>query len=583
MMTVLAGVLLAAAPLGVRVEVQSLGRGGAGTVVGVVIQVAPEDRARSGERIALSVELLRGSQLLDQGSSVVELSADGSALVYREWPSGEGEVRVRIASLDGSAEGSWRGPVVVPVEETPFAPPEGAPPDAVALSVPGPASGAVRFLPPPRRGGLGAVQLEVEAPQGTDRVEFLQDDQPLVARRRAPWTVSVTLGDVARRTTVRAVAYAGDGRYLGEDAVVLNAPAGQLPVEVLLGPEVGGDEGARVVTVSVGTTAPLTEVVLALDGRPAARWSSCPCTVRLPVAALQGARVLTAEARGARGEKGEAVRVLGAAGFVDRIEVEQVELPVVVLDAQGRLVADLGREAFRVFEDGAEVAIDSLATNSDLPLRLGIVVDTSGSMRKSFAEVREAVAGFAGRLLRAGDTFFVTTFSWEATVQMSWGGEVGAVAGVLERVAPDGGTSLHDAVVRSLEQFRGQRGRTAVVLLTDGDDTTSRTGWDAALRFVKTARVPFFTVGFDISRLDFFIRERLETLAEVTGGEVFFAPKVAGLPAVYARISDQLRAQYLLSYRSPSQKGADEFRAVKVEVKGEGFAARTIAGYYPSR
>ena len=583
MITVFASLLLAATPLGVRVEVQPLGKGSTGTVVGVAVQVAPEDRARAGSRVALAVALLKGSRVVDEATSVVELAADGSALVYREWPAGEAEARVRIASLDATAEGSWRGTIVVPIEATPFAPPDDAPPDAVALSAPVPGDGVVRFLPPPRSGGLGAVQLEVTAPEGTDRVEFFQDDQALVARRRAPWTVSVPLGEVARRTTVRAVAFARDGRFLGEDAVVLNAPAGQLPVEILLAPETATADGVRVVTVAVGSTVELTEVTLAVDGKAAARWPGCPCTVRIPAATLAAARVLAAEARGARGERGEAVRVLAGAGFVDRMEVEVVELPVVVLDAQQRLIADLDRSAFRVFEDGVEVAIDGFATNADLPLRLGIVVDTSGSMVKSFAQVREAVAGFAGKLLRAGDTFFVATFSWEPALAMAWGSDVAAVTGVLERVTPEGGTSLNDAVVRSLEQFRGQRGRTAVVLLTDGDDTTSRTGWDATMRFVETARVPLFTVGFNISKLDFFIRERLEKLATVTGGEVFFAPKVGELPGVYTRISERLRSQYLISYRSPSKKGSDEFRAVKVEVARPGLSARTIAGYYPAR
>jgi len=81
--------------------------------------------------------------------------------------------------------------------------------------------------------------------------------------------------------------------------------------------------------------------------------------------------------------------------------------------------------------------------------------------------------------------------------------------------------------------------------------------------------------------LDFFVREHLKDLTTATGGESFYAGKGA-LDDVYRRISDQLRAQYLLSYRSPSTKGAQEFRTVRVEVKGDGLVARTIAGYFPS-
>jgi len=137
--------------------------------------------------------------------------------------------------------------------------------------------------------------------------------------------------------------------------------------------------------------------------------------------------------------------------------------------------------------------------------------------------------------------------------------------------------------VRALERFRGRRGRSALVLLSDGDDNSSRTSWDVTLRYVRTARVPIFTIGYRISKLDFLVRERLKDLARATGAEVFYAPKKSDLADVYKRIDEQLRAQYLLTYRSPSNDPADLFRTVKVEVKGEGLSVRTIAGYFPSQ
>ena len=294
-------------------------------------------------------------------------------------------------------------------------------------------------------------------------------------------------------------------------------------------------------------------------------------------------RVLSAEASGPGGLRGDGVMVLGGGGFVDSVAVEQVELPVVVFDAAGHLVTDLPREAFTVLEDGAEVPIDGFGTTEDLPLSLGLVVDTSGSMEETFPAVRAAVGGFVGRLLRPGDEVFLLPFSWEANVAIRWSRDPRTAVEALSGIRPEGGTSLHDAVVRALEEFRSQRGRTALVLLADGDDTTSRTQWDTALRFARTMRTPIFPIGFQISFLDVFVRGRLKELARSTGGEAFFAPKPEQLNDVYQRISDQLRAQYLLSYRSPSTKGPDAFRSVVVRVRGEGLTARTIAGYYPGR
>jgi Ca-activated chloride channel family protein len=581
---VLLASLLQAQPLALRVEIAPLGRGGQGTVVGVALQVAPEDRERAGTRVRVEVTLLRDKRVVETGTAVIELADDGSGLLYREWPAGEGEARVVLESLDGLLRGLWQGPVSVPVEDKPFEVPEGAPADAIALgAAPADPGSGVRFMPPPRGGGIGALQLEVQAPPSTAKVEFFQDEQPLVARRRPPWTVSVPLGEVARRTTVRAVAYAADGRFLGEDALVLNGPAGQLAVAILLGPEPKPGETARTVTVSVGGARDLEEVTLRADEAVVGQWRSCPCAVAVPVDRLAAAKVLSAEARGPRGLRGEAVQLLGGEGFVGEIRVEQVELPVVVTDSAGRLITDLAASDFRVLEDGVEVPIDSFATTADLPLSLGLVVDASGSMVQPFPEVRRAEGGFLSSVPRPDDSLFLLVFSFDAKVMVDWTRNPEAIKAFLERVEPSGGTSLNDAVVRSLEHFRGRRGRTAVVLLSDGDDTTSRTGWETARRFLRTARVPVFTIGFRISKLDFFVRERLSDLAEDTGGAVYYASGGESLAEVYRAIGEQLRAQFLISYKSPSSKPAQEFRTVKVEVKRAGLTARTIVGYYPSQ
>jgi Ca-activated chloride channel family protein len=581
---ILAAAAVTAQPLGLRVEVQPLGKGPRGTVVGIALQVAPEDRERAGERLRVGVTLVRGGKVVDTGEAVVSLEQDGSTLLYRDWPPGEGEVRVVVTSLDGNASGGWIGKIVVPEATKPFEPGSGGPPDALALAPLTPANGVVHFQPPVRSGGIEAMELHVDVPEGTVRVEFYQDDQLLFQRQRPPWTVAVALGKIAKRTTVRAVAYDKGGNFLGEDAVVLNAPGNQLPVDILLGPQPAAGQG-RLVTVSVGGTSGLVEVVLRADDKPVARWTACPCVVRLDPNVIKNAKVLSADATNRDGVRGEAVRVLGTTtGYTASVVVEVVELPVTVLDHDGKLITGLPRDAFRVFEDGKEVPIESFGTSEELPLALGILVDTSGSMLPVFPEVRKAVSGFASHLLRSGDRYFLMTFSFEPQMVVDWATDPLGLVGALERVTPVGGTSLFDGIVRALEQFRGKRGRSALVLLSDGDDNTSRVSWDVALRYVRTVRVPIFTIGYGIGRLDFLIRGRLKDLATATGAEVFYIPKKKGdLADVYRRIDEQLRAQYLLTYRSPSTGKPDQFRTVRVEVKGEELTARTIAGYFPAQ
>lgn len=571
-------------PLALTASAEALGRGSTGTVVGVVFQIAPEDRERAGARVRVVTTLRSEGEIVDRQSAVVEIELDGSAMLYREWPAGSYELQLALASLDGLVSGVWFGDLeVAPVEE-PFVAPEGAPVDAIALELTPPIESAVSFRPPPNLGGLGAVQLEVDVPEGTASVEFFHDGRGTGRRNRPPWTVSIPLGEIVKRTEVRAVALDADGDYLGEDAIVLNNPSGQIGVQVLLAPESSIVGGERRITVAVSGGSEIQEISLHLDAELVARWAACPCVVDVPVAKLQQAAILSAEVVNAQGVRGDAVVTLGGGGgFVGSVRVELVELPVVVLDPRGVPLTGLTQSDFEVYEDGARVEVEGFGTTQDLPLSLAIAVDTSGSMIEDFPKVRAAVRGFADELLEPRDQAVLIRFAWDARVEVAWTDNIQKIVGDLDTVQPEGGTSLHDAVVRSLEQFRGRRGRQAVVLLTDGEDTTSRTGWEVAERFAHTMRIPVFSIGLGVGKLAFSSRNVLGGLADETGGEAFFPKKVDELPAVYARIAELLRSQYLLWYTSPSDKPAEDFRKIEVRTVNPEYTVKTISGYYPGK
>jgi Ca-activated chloride channel family protein len=570
-------------PLALRAEAQMLGAGEQGTVVGVVLSVAPEDRDRVGERCRIGVSLIEGKRVLDRQSSVIAFEQDGTALLYYEWPPGSYQLRVELASLTTEASGLWIGDIEVGTGSQPFRAPEGAPADAIALEVTPSREGAVQFLPPPDLGGIGGLQLEVEVPEATASVEFFHDDTAVGRRNRPPWTVSVALGEIVRRTVVRAIARDSRGRILGEDAIVLNNPTGQLGVEILLG-EPDETTGSRRVTVSVSGAQRLQQVTLSLDDRKVARWIACPCIAEIDEKELRSAAILATDAVDAKGARGDAVLpVDGGGGFVGMVRVELVELPLVVLDEGSAPITGLGKEAFRVLEDDTEVAIEGFGTTAELPLSLAIAVDISGSMHEVFPRVREIVSGFAERLLRPGDEVILLTFSWDTERLLDWTDEIDSLAGKLDRVEPEGGTSLHDGVIHSLEQFRGRRGRQALVVLTDGEDTTSRSGWRTAERYAHTMRIPVFAIGLGVGKLDVSSRRVLKDLAFETGGDAFFPADVDELAAVYARIDELLRSQYLIWYASPSEKPSEQFREVRVELTEGSGTVRTIRGYYPGK
>lgn len=572
--------------LAMLVETEPLGSGTVGTVMGVVVQIAPEDVPRAGERLRVVTALKDGDTVVDRQSVVVEVEADGSAMMFRDWPVGDFSLEVGIATVDGSTGGLWIGEVTVPEQSESFEAPEDAPVEAVALAVSAPLEGAVRFLPPPDRGGIGALQLEVEAPEGVSSVEFFKDGESLSRRNRPPWTVSISLGNIVKRTQIRAVARDKQGRYVGEDALVLNNPTGSIGVEILLGPDEAVVNGNRPVTVSVmAGTSSIHQVTLSLDDRVVARWASCPCVTSIPQADLDQAVIIAAETIDSKGLRGDAVIGLAGGGsFTGSVRVELVELPITVLDQADNPVLGLAPEEFAILEDDHQVTVEGFGTTEDLPLSLALAVDTSGSMIDNYHSVLQAARVFANDLMKEGDEVVVLTFAWEAKVRLPWTEYSEAIAPKLDRIVPEGGTSLHDAVVRSLEQFRGRRGRQALVLLTDGEDTTSRTGWELAERFAHTMRIPIYPIGLGLGRMAFGGRKTLKKLAEETGGEAFFPKTTEELPAVYARIGDLLRSQYLVWYSSGSLKPEEEFRAITVTVPNRPEATiRTIRGYYPGK
>ena len=343
---------------------EALGRGSEGTVVGVVAQIAPEDRDRVGERVRVVLTLVDDGDIVDRHAAVVLLEDDGSVMLYREWPVGSHELQVTLTSLDGDSTGVWIGDIHVPEATEAFVAPDGAAPDAVALAISPPDRSGVRFLPPPNIGGIGALQLEVEAPETTRSVEFFHEDKTLGRRNRPPWTVSVPLGDIIRRTTVRAVAVDAQGNFLGEDAVVLNSPTGQIGIQLLLAPEETIRDGKRKVTVSVTGAEDIEQVTLSVDAEMVARWVECPCVAEVDVATLARATILSADVTDHEGNRGDMVMTLeGGIGFVGTVRVELVELPIVVLDANDVPVVGLTLDDFKVYEDGEDVQACLLYTS----------------------------------------------------------------------------------------------------------------------------------------------------------------------------------------------------------------------------
>jgi Ca-activated chloride channel homolog len=256
---------------------------------------------------------------------------------------------------------------------------------------------------------------------------------------------------------------------------------------------------------------------------------------------------------------------------------------VTVLDANGRLVKGLPREAFEVFEDGLPQTITQF-TNERVPVGLGLLLDISDSMfGQRIHDAREAVDRFLGELLAPTDAFFITTFNHAPHVLTSWTSDPAEVQAALAGVRPTGGTAIYDAVLSVLPLLeRCTRERAAMVVISDGADTAS----DATLRDVRTAllRTDAFVYAVAIdspSRQAINTRVNPEALSEITnqsGGHTDVVHDSAELSAATARIADELNNQYMFGYLSP-HPGDGHYHSIRVRVAGDGYRPRARNGY----
>lgn len=271
-----------------------------------------------------------------------------------------------------------------------------------------------------------------------------------------------------------------------------------------------------------------------------------------------------------------------------RTGVELVSLNVTVSDGT-RFVTGLKQDDFDVFEDGTEQAI-SFFSNIQQASALAILLDTSNSMEEKLATAQEAAVGFAKRM-RSDDTIEVIDFNSQVRIVQPFTSDEAALERAIRGTTVNGSTSLYNAIYISLKELKKERARTAeeirrqaIVLLSDGDDTSSLVEYDEVLDQAKRSETAIYAIGLrqgDTGKSRFKEAEFvLRQLSQETGGRAFFPNSVAELPKIYQTISDELSSQYSLAYTSKNPLRNGAWRRIVVRVKQPGLTARTRQGYY---
>ncbi len=275
-----------------------------------------------------------------------------------------------------------------------------------------------------------------------------------------------------------------------------------------------------------------------------------------------------------------------------RAGVDVVSLNVTVTDREGRFVTDLDESSFRIYEDGVQQDINFF-TRTQLPIALALLIDTSASMDEKMATAQEAAIGFAQRL-RPEDLAEIVDFDGRVNILQPFTNDVEQLERAIQRTAAGGSTSLYNAIYIALRELakaplrEADLRREAIIVLSDGEDTSSLVSFDEVLELSKRSNTAIFSIGLqsDDSRSRTGFREAdfvLRQLAQETGGRAFFPERIEELPAIYRQISDELSSQYSVGYISANPLRNGQWRRVVVRVDRDAVSARTKQGYYAPR
>jgi Ca-activated chloride channel family protein len=273
-----------------------------------------------------------------------------------------------------------------------------------------------------------------------------------------------------------------------------------------------------------------------------------------------------------------------------RATVDMVSLNVTVMDGQNRYITDLDRGDFGVFEDGAKQEI-TYFNKTSLPIALSLLLDTSASMEQRMYTAQDAAVGFAKRL-RPQDLAQVVDFDTRVEVLQEFTADIAALETAIKATQAGGSTSMFNALYISLKELAKIKAksdddvrRRAIVLLSDGEDTSSLVSFEEVLDLAKRSETAIYTIGLQSreSSISKGFREAefvLRQLAQETGGRAFFPQKAEDLAGIYSVIADELSSQYTLGYAPSNQRRDGAWRRLNVQVSRQGTQARTKRGYF---
>ena len=270
-----------------------------------------------------------------------------------------------------------------------------------------------------------------------------------------------------------------------------------------------------------------------------------------------------------------------------QVDVTRVQMLFTVMDKRGRFVTDLSKEDFEIIEGKRPQTVQEFTAESDLPLRLGILIDTSNSIRDRFRFEQDAAVEFLKTVMRSNmDKAMLVSFDTKAELVSDLAGDPIKLENGIRGLRPGGGTALYDAIFYACRDKLAMdqpkhKFRRAIVIVSDGEDNQSDYTRDQALEMAQKADVVLYAISTNVTRAETDGDKVLKYFTAETGGRAFFPFKVEDLEQSFENIANELRHQYNLLYRPDPLLTDGLWHTVQLRVKGrKDLIVRARAGYY---
>jgi Ca-activated chloride channel homolog len=422
----------------------------------------------------------------------------------------------------------------------------------------------------------GPIDLTIVPDFDDARITVTVDGQKIVDGLRSPWHVAVDFGPQPVEHKIVVTATGADRKRIQWQTTINK---GHQTLDVKIEPV---DTANRIFEANV--TSPDEDPIVSVsawdDGKLIATVEQAPFRFTVPAEHF-AQKTVQVTARTKSGA--EAADFWSADGEVkgEAIEVRTVPLFVSVIDRNGTAHDDVDQALFKIVDNGFEGQILQIGKAFNQPISIALLLDASTSMMYEMPKATRAAVNFVASTLKAGDRCAVYSVRSSPRREMELTADRAAIETVVKSIRAEGRTALYDAIASAERELRDEKNRRAIVILTDGGDTSSIASFDEIDRITKESGIPIYVIAYDSGDNDAQPQDmnRLQYLATETGGFLVTA-SAKNLQARYADIEKDLRAQYAITYQITDLARHNQWRKVHVMLKSPQLTARTIRGYF---